>query len=280
MNPGTLGAGMATYLDDILRAHRGATARDTRDLNHLIKLASAAENEPARGFAAAITAAPGLAVVAEIKRASPSLGAIAPDLDPARLAEAYRDGGAVCLSVLTDEEFFSGSRSDLVSAREAVDLPVIRKDFTVVPADVCDARLMGADAILLITAALSPTELASLMDLARQLEIEALVEVHDEAEAELALSLGGGLIGVNQRDLTTFEVDGGRAERVAAVLPEGVVKVAESGVRSAADAARLRDVGFDAILVGESLVRAHDPSAAVRRLVDAGRLESSVGRGD
>ena len=182
------------------------------------------------------------------------------------LAKEYAGGGATCLSVLTDAEFFGGTAADLVDARAATDLPVLRKDFTVGPADVCDARLMGADAVLLIVAALSPSELHRLAKLAWQLGIEALVEVHDEAELEVALGADATVIGVNQRDLVTFQVDEDRAERLASVIPPGVVRVAESGIRGPDDARRLAAAGYDAILVGETLVTASDPAAAVAAL--------------
>jgi indole-3-glycerol phosphate synthase len=260
---------MATYLDKILAAHRAAAASDDRDLDDL--LVAAADQVAARGFAAALAGAPGLAVIAEVKRRSPSKGNLAADLDPAAMATSYRDGGAACLSVLTDVEFFSGSPADLAAARAAVEIPVLRKDFTVGPADVADARLMGADAILLIVAALSPAELASLLALSKRLRLDALVEVHDESEAELALACGATVVGVNQRDLVTFEVDTARAERVAKVLPTTVVRVAESGIRSVEDARRLADAGFDAVLVGESLVTSSDPVAAVAGLAGIGR---------
>ena len=206
-------------------------------------------------------------MIAEIKRRSPSKGALHVDLDPAELACTYARGGAACLSVLTDEEFFGGSTADLQAARAAVSLPVLRKDFTVSGQDVCDTRLMGADAVLLIAAALEPDELIALHDLAVDVGLDALVEVHDEAELEVALRAGATIVGVNQRDLVTFEVDHDRAARMATAIPAGVVRVAESGVRDAADAARLAAAGYDAILVGESLVTATDPAAALRALL-------------
>jgi indole-3-glycerol phosphate synthase len=261
---------MATYLDRILAAHREVAAADGRDLDELVRLAAA--QPPARGFRAALEAgrAHGLAVIAEVKRRSPSKGDLAPDLDPAATARAYAAGGAACLSVLTDGLFFGGSPQDLAVAREAVSLPALRKDFTVAAADVADARLMSADAVLLIAAALDDRELRDLHELAVSLGVDALVEVHDEAEVERALAVGATLVGVNQRDLVTFEVDTDRAVRVAPLLPAGVVRVAESGIRGPADAARLADAGYDAVLVGESLVTSGDPSAAVAALVGSG----------
>jgi indole-3-glycerol phosphate synthase len=260
---------MATYLDQILAAHRAAAASDGRDLDALV--AEAAGAGGARPFAAALAAGPGMAVIAEVKRRSPSRGALAADLDPAALASAYQAGGAACLSVLTDRQFFGGSPADLASARAATSLPVLRKDFTVGAADVCDARLMGADAVLLIVAALSREELAACATVAGVVGLDALFEVHDEEEAEAALDAGASLIGVNQRDLHTFQVDTARAERVAKSLPEGVMAVAESGIGGPDDAARLAGAGFSAVLVGETLVTAGDPAAAVAALVEAGR---------
>ena len=206
-------------------------------------------------------------MIAEIKRRSPSKGDLRRRPRPSRAwPTEYAAGGATCLSVLTDEEFFGGSVADLQSARSATPLPVIRKDFTVDPRDVADARLMGADAVLLIVAALDPFELVEFHELACELGLDALVEVHDEPELEEALNAGATLIGVNQRDLVTFQVDHERAERMAAAIPTGVVKVAESGIRGADDARRLADAGYDALLVGESLVTSRQPAAAVATL--------------
>jgi indole-3-glycerol phosphate synthase len=257
-----------TYLEQILAAHRQAAAAAGQDLGHL---ASQAERcPPPRQFAAALQAAKaeqGVAVIAELKRRSPSKGLLAQLPDPALVAKSYESAGAACLSVLTDGEFFGGSATDLEEARAAVRLPVLRKDFTVSPADIYEARVMRADAVLLIVAALSPRELIELLSLARRLSLDALVEVHDEEESERALAAGATLIGVNQRDLFTFEVDSGRAARVARRLPAHVVKVAESGIKSRADVARLVDAGFDAVLVGEALVTAPDPGAALSALL-------------
>jgi indole-3-glycerol phosphate synthase len=258
---------MVTYLDAILAAHREAAAADGRSLDSLLDAVDTVG--PTRGFRTALVEADGLAVIAEVKRRSPSKGDLDAGLDPAELAGRYGRGGATCLSVLTDEDHFGGSRRDLAAARGAVDLPVLRKDFTVDPRDVVDARLMGADAVLLIAAALDDAELADFWVLATELGLDALVEVHDEAEVERALAAGARLIGVNQRDLVTFEVDTERAVRVAAALPDDAVRVAESGVRGPADAVVLVAAGYHAVLVGESLVTAGDPAAAVRALRSA-----------
>ncbi len=259
---------MATYLDRIIDAHRAQAAVDHRPLTDLVDQARALA--PTRGFRAALAAVDGLGVIAEVKRRSPSKGPLAPDLDPAALARDYADGGATALSVLTDVDWFGGSPEDLAAARAAVSLPVLRKDFTVSEHDVADARLMGADCVLLIVAALDQAELAGFHDLATDLGLDVLVEIHDEAELERALAVGATLIGVNQRDLVTFEVDTDRAVRMAPLMPQGVVRVAESGVRGPDDAARLAAAGYHAVLVGESLVTAGDPCGGVAALRAAG----------
>lgn len=255
---------MATYLDRILDHHRQIAAADRRSIDSL--LAEATQMPPIRGFAAALRAEPGLAVIAEIKRRSPSKGDLFADLDPAGMAAAYERGGASCLSVLTDESFFGGSAHDLFAARQACSLPVLRKDFTVGDRDVLDARLMGADCVLLIVAALDKSELLALHELATSIGLDVLVEIHDEAELELALEAKATVIGVNQRDLVTFEVDHERAVRMASLIPADVVRVAESGVRGRDDASSLRRAGYDAVLVGESLVTAADPASAIATL--------------
>jgi len=255
----------ATYLDKILDRHRQAAAVDNRPVEQLIDAARALP--PTRGFRAALAAQSQLAVIAEIKRRSPSKGDLNVGLDPAAMAIDYERGGATCLSVLTDVEHFGGSIGDLQTARAACSLPVIRKDFTVSERDVLDARLMGADCVLLIAAALDPSELAAFHDLAVAVGLDALVEIHDEAELEHALAAQATLIGVNQRDLVTFQVDHARAVRMAEVIPDQAVKVAESGVRNGADARSLRDAGYDAVLVGETLVTSGDPAAAIADLV-------------
>lgn len=257
---------VVTHLDRILEAHRAVAAQDHRSLDDLV--AAARRMPPVRGFTAALRAAAAteLAVIAEVKRRSPSKGDLAPDLDPAETAQAYAVGGAACLSVLSDDAWFGGSAADLVAARAAVTVPVLRKDFTVDRRDVCDARLMGADAVLLIVAALDDTELAELHELALDLALDVLVEVHDEAELDRAVAVGAALIGVNQRDLVTFDIDGDRAVRVGAAMPAGVMRVAESGIRGPEDAARLAEAGFHAVLVGESVVTSGDRAASVTAL--------------
>jgi len=256
----------ATYLDRILEHHRALAANDDRSLADLVRRCG--EMQPARGFRdrLQIDSAQAVAVISEIKRKSPSKGTLRADLDPRFLADAYQLGGASCLSVLTDEDFFAGSIEDLQIAAASCGLPVLRKDFTVSPHDVCDTRLMGADCVLLIAAALDPSELRDLHHLATSVGLDVLVEIHDEDELDTALSAGAHLIGVNQRNLVTFEVDHQRALRMAGLIPSGVLRVAESGVRGPADASALHQAGYHAVLVGESLVTADDPAEAVRAL--------------
>ncbi len=254
-----------TYLSRILERHRQRAAADSRPLDELI--ASARTCPPTRGFRSALAGRDELAVISEIKRRSPSKGDLHAELDPARLAEQYEVGGAACLSVLTDEEFFGGSIADLQAAKAACALPVLRKDFTVSPRDVVDARLMGADCVLLIAAALRPCALGDLHALAIELGLDVLVEVHDEDELEAALHADATMIGVNQRDLVTFEVDHERALRVGGEIPDGIIKVAESGVRDRNDSTALHAAGFHAVLVGETLVTSGDPARAVAELI-------------
>jgi indole-3-glycerol phosphate synthase len=206
----------------------------------------------------------GLAVIAEVKRRSPSKGWLNEHLDAGELAQQYEKGGACALSVLTDENFFSGSIDDLQAVHTSSDLPILRKDFTLSENDIVDAVEMGASCVLLIVAALSADELHSLLDVANGLRIDALVEVHTSKEAELALEAGASIIGVNQRDLHSFQVDAERARAVVASLNAGVLAVAESGFASPRAAERAAQAGFDAILVGEAFVRAGNVEDTVR----------------
>ena len=253
-----------TYLDDIVAWHRQRALDDTRSFIDLLQEAKSCV--PTRGFASSIRETPHLAVIAEIKRKSPSKGDLNASLNPAELALQYQLGGASCLSVLTDTNHFGGSVADLQNARGACSVPVIRKDFTVDARDICDARIMGADCVLLIAATLSAAEMSSYLELCREVDLDALVEVHDEAELELAMSAGATIVGVNQRDLVTFAVDQARAVRMAPLIPDNVVRVAESGVRGRDDAIALRAAGYDAILVGEHLVTSPNPEAALTEL--------------
>ena len=269
---------MPNYLSEIVAAHRAAADSDERDVDELI--AEALGRPPTLGFAEALAAQAthGLAVIAEIKRRSPSKGHLDLTLDPGDLARVYAAGGATCLSVLTDGPSFGGSPEDLMAAKAACGLPVLRKDFTVSRADVCDARLMGADAVLLIVAALGDHELMEMLGLATVFGLSSLVEIHDDAELDRAVTAGARLVGVNQRDLHTFEVDHKRAERLVADLPHHVMAVAESGVRNRADAARLASAGYQAVLVGETLMRARNRARAVGSM--AGRPIGTRQRGE
>jgi indole-3-glycerol phosphate synthase len=207
------------------------------------------------------------AIIAEIKKASPSKGLLAADFEPARIAAAYQAGGAAALSVLTDEHFFQGSLGDLEQARAAVKVPVLRKDFTIAPEHIVEAAAHGADAILLIAAILSERELRDYRDAAARWQMAAVVEVHNRRELDVAVAAGSDLIGVNNRDLTTFQVTLETSLSLAPYTPAGALLVSESGIHSAADIARLGAVGYSAFLVGEHLMRAGDPIGALRELV-------------
>lgn len=232
--------------------------------------AAARDASPVRGFAASLTRAVdagGYGLIAEIKKASPSAGLIRPDFNPSALARAYQDGGAACLSVLTDEPYFQGSDAYLLAARAAVALPCLRKDFMVDAYQVWEARALGADCILIIMAALDDAEAAELEGLALDLGMDALLEVHDEAEMHRALRLRSPLIGVNNRNLKTMVTDIATTEVLAALVPEGRVLVAESGLKGPAELARLAVCGARRFLIGESLMRQEDVTAATKTIL-------------
>jgi indole-3-glycerol phosphate synthase len=235
--------------------------------------AEAAAAPPPRGFREGLSAPDRVALIAECKRRSPGAGPIRPDLDPAKLTRGYASAGASALSVLTDAEYFGGSAEDLEAVCRATPLPVLRKDFTLDPLHVLEARGMGADAVLLIVRILSDQALSSLHARATDLGMSVLVEVHDRVELERALAIGADLVGINNRDLSTFETDLGTTLRLVDEVPDDVVVVSESGIRSPEDAARLGEAGVDAILVGEALLEAADPSEAARRMSAAIRME-------
>ncbi|MFO0582705.1 MAG: indole-3-glycerol phosphate synthase TrpC [Anaeromyxobacter sp.] len=255
------------FLADILARKRDeVAARRAAEPDRELE-ARARDAAPPRPFEAALSLPGGpVRVIAEVKRASPSAGAIASGLDAVDQARRYAAAGAACVSVLTDGPGFGGSLADLAAVRAAVDVPLLRKDFTVDRYQLLEARAHGADAALLIVAALAPDVLRRLHEDCQALGLAALVEVHDAAEAEVALAAGARIVGVNNRDLRTFQVDLAASERILPGLPAGVRGVAESGVRTAEDARRLRRAGAANLLVGEALVRAADPGALLREM--------------
>ncbi|MCH8917664.1 MAG: indole-3-glycerol phosphate synthase TrpC [Proteobacteria bacterium] len=234
---------------------------------------------PARGFRAALAAkaaSGGLGLIAEIKKASPSAGLIRADFDPPALAKAYAAGGATCLSVLTDAPYFQGCEQDLMAARGAVTLPVLRKDFMVDPYQIPESRAMGADCVLLILAVLDDGLAAELQACARDWHLDVLVEIHDQAELERAARLEAGLIGINNRDLKTLKIDLAVTERLAPLAPDNAVLVCESGISRPQDVARMAAAGPRCFLIGESLMRAPDTAAAARAMLAAGVPESQA----
>lgn len=233
----------------------------------------AADRRERRDFLGALRR-PGLNVIAEIKRASPSKGLLAPDLDAAELARSYEKGGAAAISVLTDREFFRGSLDDLAAVRRAAALPLLRKDFTIEPYQVIEAAAAGADAVLLIAACLDDPALRELHAAAEELDLAVLVEVRDERELERAAALPARIIGVNNRDLSSFRVDLATGLRLLPLMPREAVRVAESGIKGPSDAAKLYNAGADAILVGESLVKSGDAVLILEELREGGRCSS------
>jgi indole-3-glycerol phosphate synthase len=258
-----------TILDEILAHKAGelATRRRTTDLSTMHERVANAPRP--RGFAAALEAhiaAGRAAVIAEIKKASPSKGVIRADFDPIAIAASYAAGGATCLSILTDERYFQGRDDYIAAVRNATVLPILRKDFVIDPYQVYETRALGADCVLLIVAALDDSRLRDCYDTARELDLDVLLEVHDLAELERALELSPHLIGINNRDLKTFETDLANTYALLPTIPRGALVVTESGIADRDDVAAMRAHGVHAFLVGEALMRAADPGAALRRL--------------
>ncbi len=260
------------HLDKICDTTRALVALCKQTVSEQALLARAQQTTMPRGFAAALrkkTSAHQVGLIAEIKKASPSRGLIRADFDPAALAKAYQNAGAICLSVLTDEAYFQGHDDYLLAARAAVNLPVLRKDFMVDPYQILESRALGADCILLILAALSDDQAAEMEALAHQLGMDVLLEVHDEAELHRALALKSPLIGINNRNLKTLEVDLATSEKLAAFVPSDRIVICESGIKTAVDIQRMQAANIDCFLVGESLMNQADVEAATRQLLGA-----------
>ena len=258
--------------DDLLSRLVLESRQDLQRRRHLVdsdRFEQAVAAYMPKDFAGALRG-PKLAVIAEMKQRTPSMGVLSEDYRPADLAHAYAEGGAAAISVLTHMAGFGGRVEHLRAVRATTDLPMLRKDFVTDPYEVAEARACGADAVLLIVAALLPEQLRNLIAVSRSRGVAALVEVHDERETAVALDAGAAMIGVNHRDLRTFEVDLGLTERLRKLIAPGVVVVAESGIHSAEDARRMREAGADAILVGELLMRSTDPAAQIRALSTPG----------
>lgn len=269
---------MSDVLARICAAKRDhvAARKRARPLGRVME--DAAASPPPRGFADRLEAAratTGTGLIAEIKKASPSLGVIREDFDPAALAGAYERGGAACLSVLTDAPHFQGSDDHLIQARAASTLPVLRKDFMVDPYQIAESRAMGADCVLLIMAALTDSQAREMEDAAQRFGMDVLAEVHDEAELERAAGLDARLIGINNRDLKTLRVDIGTTEKLAGRAPEGRTVVSESGIGTAADLERLRRAGASCFLIGSALMRSPDVEEATRALLAPRRVRTA-----
>ncbi len=256
-------------LDKILATKRTEIVTDQQQVPLGELKRQVVDVEPVRGFAAKLRQArvDGTAIIAEVKKGSPSKGIIRADFDPVAIASSYERGGASCLSVLTDEQYFYGSLDYLQQIRDVVNLPLLRKDFIIDPYQVYQARVAGADAILLIVSALEDQQILELAQLATELQLDTLLEVHDGAELERALVLPVDLIGINNRNLQTFETDLGVTEQLAGKIPANQVAIAESGIHSLADIVRLRQSGAGAFLIGESMMREGDVEGKLRELL-------------
>ena len=259
-----------TILDRIVAYKRGflaeCMARTPRD--EMMRLAESAP--PVPSLFDGLMDAGDIAIMAEVKKASPSKGVIRADFDAVGIAKIYAENGAAALSVLTDEKFFGGSAGDLTCIASVVDRPILRKDFTIDPYQICEARALGASAVLLIVAILTPDELSAFLATSRALGLDALVEVHDREELTIALDAGAAMIGINNRNLKTFETSLDTTYALIPHIPKGILKISESGIDTREDVAALKDAGADAVLVGESLMRASDIGGKLRELLGYG----------
>jgi indole-3-glycerol phosphate synthase len=264
---------MSNRLQEIIDHKQTEVARILPRLEHL--RAAALQRNDFRGFGAAIDRGPmALGLIAEVKKASPSVGTITENFDPVEIARAYEAAGAHAVSVLTDERYFQGSLSYMVNVRRAISLPVLRKDFMVHEVQIYEAACAGADAILLIVAALEQEQLVHLHKTAELCQLDALVEVHTIGEMERALDCGARIIGINNRNLATFEVDLGATEEISAEAPDDVILISESGIKTAADSRRVFECGVNAILVGESLMRSADVASTAQALLSVASSEA------
>ncbi|MBK9165687.1 MAG: indole-3-glycerol phosphate synthase TrpC [Acidobacteria bacterium] len=259
---------MSTFLEEIIAAKRERIAAAKRVANMPDLKSIAAENSNRPGRLSDALGKPGPAIIAEFKRASPSKGVINDRLDPAATAKAYEAGGAAAISVLTEEDFFAGSMADLIAIRDAVSIPVLRKDFTIDEFQIVESAAAGAAAILLIVAALKQEQLRDFLSVAKGFGLDTIVEVHDREEMEIAVDSGASIIGVNSRNLKTFEVSLDISRSLIELRPEGVLTITESGISKAEEIAELHALGFDAFLIGEMLMRSGDPRGELKRLLN------------
>ncbi len=259
---------MSEFLQKIVKIKAERLALQIADANAEALETEARLTPPPKAFLD-VFRGPGIHIIAEIKRASPSKGLLNADIEPAALARTYASGGACAISVLTEEDHFLGSLSDLREVRSAVPLPILRKDFILEPFQIFEARLAGADSILLITSVLDEETLKAFIELSRDIAMEPLVEIHDEYELRTALNADAGLIGINNRDLRTFGTDLNVTVKLAGLIPNDRTIISESGIRTHQDISRLRDAGVHGFLIGETLVKSSDPEAALQELLHA-----------
>ncbi|MEP9411919.1 MAG: indole-3-glycerol phosphate synthase TrpC [Candidatus Brocadia sp.] len=256
-----------TILEEIYRYKLLEVAENRKRIPVEVLKSNLQENRKTKTFARALKSDTGISIIAEVKKASPSLGIIRNDFDPVGIASLYKAGGASAISVLTDEKFFQGCLSYLTNVKRSVDLPVLRKDFIIDPYQIYEARSAGADAILLIAALLSGEEIQCFLELAEELDMDCLVEIHSETELQKVLQTNATIVGINNRDLATFKTDLGTTLRLRPMIPEGKIIVSESGIKSREDVRKLIDIGIHAILVGETLMKSEDIPAKLHELL-------------